>query len=260
MTSNVDLAEVDDIAIVTMDNGGHVTTIDIPMCQGLLRALDEIADRNEHRTVILRATGKAFSAGGDLAQIFAAIDRSDNAYLDELITTYHATILAIRRLAVPVIASVHGAAAGAGFSLALACDVVVASSAARFVTGYPKLGTSTDGGLSFQLTRRLGAARAIDVLLLQDYLTAEDALSLGLVQRVCESQSLCPTTLETAEKLAHYPSAGVTEIKSLVRRISDDGLEEYLEQEKQAFIRCAQTKEFGERIAKFVQQSGGKKG
>lgn len=260
MANNVDLTEVDDIAIVTMDNDKQMNTIDIPLCHGLIRALFEVADRKSHRAVILRATGKAFSAGGDLAQIFSAFEKADDGYLDELITTFHSAVLAIRRLEVPVVASVHGAAAGAGFSLAMACDLVIATDNVRFVVGYPKLGTSTDGGLSYQLTRRLGPARATDLLLCRESLTAEDALSLGLVQRVCAPESLDDTAMATAKKLADLPPAGVKEIKALVGRLADAELETHLIREKEAFIRCSETAEFREKIAYFARQTGNQKG
>ncbi len=259
MANKVALTEVDDIAIVTMDNGGQMNTIDIALCRGLLGTLDEIVGRNKHRVVILRASGKGFSAGGDLVQMSAALERSDNGYLDELITQFHATILAIRRLSLPVIGSVHGAAAGAGFSLALACDITIAASNARFIAGYPKIGTSTDGGLSFQLTRRLGPARAIDVLLHRDALTAEEALYLGLVQDICELDSLDSAAIALAKEVAKHPSKGVAEIKGLVSRLADDGLDAHLEQEKQAFIRCPETNEFRDNIAQFARQSSMRK-
>jgi 2-(1,2-epoxy-1,2-dihydrophenyl)acetyl-CoA isomerase len=260
MANNVDFSEVDDIAVVTMSNGEQVNTIDIPLCHGLLRSLCEIADRKKHRAVILRASGKAFSAGGDLAQIFSAIENSDDGYLEELITTFHSSVLAIRRLAVPVVASVHGAAAGAGFSLAMACDLSIASDNARFVVGYPKLGTSTDGGLSYQLTRRLGAARAIDLLLHKDSLTAEEALSMGLVQRVCAPDSLDDAAMASAKKIAALPPAGVREIKSLVSRLADADFEAHLIREKEAFVRCSETVEFRETISHFASQTTNPKG
>jgi 2-(1,2-epoxy-1,2-dihydrophenyl)acetyl-CoA isomerase len=259
MANNIKLTESDDIAIVTMDNGDQINTIDIELCQELRRELNHIAHHGEHRAVILQANGKGFSAGGDLAQIASAIERSDDAYLDELITKFHSVILTIRQLAVPVIASVHGAAAGAGFSLALACDVAIAESGARFIAGYPKLGTSTDGGLSFQLTRRLGAARAIDVLLYKDSLTAAEALALGLIQDVCAPETLESAALASAKRMTRHPRAGIAETKRLVSRLADADLAAHLEQEKQAFIRCAATDDFRKRIGDFIRQSGSQK-
>ncbi|MGQ7932567.1 enoyl-CoA hydratase/isomerase family protein [Paraburkholderia sp. D1E] len=254
MTNNITLSQLDDIAIVSMDNGGRANTIDLALCEGLLDALGDIERSTMYRAMILRATGGLFSAGGDLPQILAALDQH-NGFLESLISTFHFAILALRRLRIPVIASVHGTAAGGGFSLAMASDVIVASSKARFIVGYPKLGTSSDGGLSFQLARRLGVARALDVFLLKGSLSVEEACSLGLVQRITAPSSLEDTALALARKFASYPLAAVAEIKSLVGMGADDELERHLEREKQAFLRCASTAEFRARVAQFVAQS-----
>ena len=254
MTNNITLKQVDDVAIVTMDNGGHANTVDTAFCEGMLGALNEIEGSPRYRAMILRGTGSVFSAGGDLSQIQAGLNQP-GGYLELLIGAFHLTILTLRRLRIPVIASVHGAAAGGGFSLAMACDIVVASSKARFVVGYPKLGTSSDGGLSFQLAHRLGSARTLDLFLLKDALNAEEAGSLGLIQRVVDPLLLEETTLDLARKIAGYSSDAVREIKSLVALRADDELERHLEREKQAFLRCASTTEFRRRVAEFVDRS-----
>lgn len=137
----------------------------------------------------------------------------------------------------------------------MACDLVVASNTARFVVGYAKLGTSSDGGLSFHLARRLGAARALEILLTRDSLTADEARQLGLVQTIAEPASLQDATLALARKVIDVPVAAVREMKSLVGMVAEDNLERHLEQEKQAFLRCASTKEFSERVAQFIANS-----
>jgi 2-(1,2-epoxy-1,2-dihydrophenyl)acetyl-CoA isomerase len=258
MANNVTLSQTDGIAIITMSNNEQANTIDMASCEGLLRALDEVKSSQQHRAVILRAKGSMFSAGGDLAQILQWLDKRDGS-LEALIDAFHTVILAIRGLPLPVIASVQGAAAGAGFSLAMACDAVAAVNTAKFVVGYPRLGTSSDGGLSFQLSRRLGPARALDVFLRKEPLIADEASSLGLVQRVSDPSSLDDTALALAKMMSSYPSAAVTEIKSLIGTLSDDGLEQHLEREKGAFLRCASTDEFRSSVAQFVQQSRGSK-
>lgn len=255
MERKVTLASTGDIALVTLENQAGANTIDRVFCQEMLGALQEIEKSPTFRVVILRARGKIFSAGGDLAQILEGLHRADS-FLESLISELHATIMAIRRLPIPVIASVQGAAAGAGFSLAMACDMVVASRAARFVAGYAKLGTSSDGGLSFHLARRLGAARALDIMLAQDSLSADEARHLALVQSVAYPAFLEETSLALARKLSDLPAAAVRETKSLVGMAAEDALERHLEQEKQAFLRCASTEAFAERVARFVARSG----
>ncbi|MEQ5840104.1 enoyl-CoA hydratase/isomerase family protein [Paraburkholderia acidicola] len=258
MANNITLNETGDVAIVTMYNDEQANTIDMPFCEGLLRTLDEIKGAQRYKAVILRAEGSLFSAGGDLAQILERLDRGTE-HLEALIDAFHAVILAIRRLPLPVIASVQGPAAGAGFSLAMTCDAVVAVNSAKFVVGYPKLGTSSDGGLSFQLTRRLGAARALDIFLRKEPVSACEGELLGLVQYVTEAASLDDTTLDLAKMMSTYASTAVTEIKSLIGTLSDDGLEQHLEREKKAFLRCASTVEFRASVVHFVQQSVARK-
>ena len=254
MANNITLSETDDIVIVTMCNDEQANTIDMSFCEGLLKALNDVKSSQQHKAVVLQAKGSLFSAGGDLAQILERLDEG-NGSLETLIDAFHTVILAIRRLPLPVIASVQGPAAGAGFSLAMACDAVVAVNTAKFVVGYPKLGTSSDGGLSFQLTRRLGPAQALDIFLRKEPLIAEEAKLLGLVQRVTDAASLDDTAFELAKMMSSYPSVAFAEIKSLIGTLSDDGLEQHLEREKQAFLRCASMVEFRTSVAQFMQQS-----
>jgi 2-(1,2-epoxy-1,2-dihydrophenyl)acetyl-CoA isomerase len=254
MERKITLTSAGDIALVTLENQAGANTIDRVFCGELLGALRKIEKSPAFRVVILQARGKIFSAGGDLAQILDGLRRADS-FLESLISELHAAIMAICRLPIPVIASVQGAAAGAGFSLAMACDLVVASRSARFVAGYAKLGTSSDGGLSFHLTRRLGTARALEIMLTQDSLNADEARQLGLVQSIADPYTLDDTTLALARKLIDLPAAALRETKALVGMAGEDKLEQHLEQEKQAFLRCASTEAFAERVAKFVART-----
>jgi 2-(1,2-epoxy-1,2-dihydrophenyl)acetyl-CoA isomerase len=254
MANNVTLTQTDDIAIVTMSNNAHANTIDTSLCEGLLKVLNDVHGSQQARAVILRAEGSLFSAGGDLAQILERLDEGSRS-LEVLIDAFHKVILAIRALPIPVIASVHGPAAGAGFSLVMACDAVVAVNTVKLVVGYPRLGTSSDGGLSFQLTRRLGPARALDIFLRKEPLSAVEASLLGLVQRVADAASLDDTAFELAKMMSRDSPEAITEIKSLINSLSDEGLEQHLDREKQAFLRCASTAEFRAHVEKFIQQS-----
>jgi len=252
MANHITLSQTDDIVTVTMHNNEQANTIDMSFCEGLLKVLNDIKNSQQQRAVVLRAEGSLFSAGGDLGQILERLDEGAGS-LEALIDAFHAMILAIRGLPQPVIASVQGPAAGAGFSLAMACYAVVAVNTAKFVVGYPRLGTSSDGGLSFQLTRRLGPARALDIFLRKEPMNAEEASLLGLVQRVTDAASLDDTSIELAKMMSSYPSAAVTEIKSLIGALSDDGLEQHLEREKRAFLRCAATVQFRASVTQFLR-------
>jgi 2-(1,2-epoxy-1,2-dihydrophenyl)acetyl-CoA isomerase len=254
MQRNITLTFREDLAVITLGNEAQANAIDPEFCADLLNALADIEAHGRYRAVVLRSTGRIFSAGGNLVQILEGLQRSDG-FLEALISLLNDLILKLRRLPIPVIASVQGAAAGAGFSLVMACDLVVASRAAQFVVGYGKLGTSTDGGLSFHLARRLGPARALEILLARDSLNAEEANSLGLVQAVVDPASLEEATFALARRVADVPPAAVGEMKALVGNASEYGLEQHLEDEKQAFLRCAATEAFSQRVAGFVGRS-----
>lgn len=254
MEQKIAIEERDNLVLITMNSGGGPNTIDIALCDGLLASLNGLAAHPSCRAVILRASGSTFSAGGDLRRIFDEIHNPDG-YLERLINRFHELILFIRRLPIPVIACVQGAAAGAGFSLVMACDVVVASSAAKFVVGYPRLGTSSDGGLSLQLARRLGFGRAFELCLISGSLDAVRAQELGLVQHVFEPMVLDAETVAMTRRLTLLPYAAIAELKSLMNSATDNGFERHLELEREAFLRCASTNDFRQRVTDFVKRT-----
>ncbi|AJG22320.1 enoyl-CoA hydratase/isomerase family protein [Cupriavidus basilensis] len=238
------------VSVITMDASPGLNTVDPEFCAQMLAALDEATHSPNTRTVVLQGSRKLFSAGGSLPYIKHTLE-SPGELLASLIDAFHEVILTIRRIPIPVIASVHGAAAGAGFSLAMACDLIVAADTARFVVGYSKLGTSSDGGLTFQLSRRLGSRRAMEVFLLMESLDAALACEMGLVNRVTNEIDLRRDTLLLAERLAAQEPEAVCAIKGLLNLSTGPGLEEHLQREKHAFLRCAATPEFRERVMNF---------
>lgn len=238
------------IVFLTMNALPKTSTIDSTLCDSLIAALQEIADTPVDRVVVLSGAGNAFSAGGNLQLI--AEDLSDpERLLGPKIERFHQAILALTRLPKPVIASVHGFAAGGGFSLAMACDTVVAARAAQFVIGYPKIGAPCDGGLSFQLARRLGRQRSMKAFLLDERLDAAAAHGLGIVDVLVDDGALAEKTRSVALHLAMHPVHAVSEIKGLLRQASDEGFEEHLQREKSAFLRCASTPEFFDLVQAF---------
>lgn len=241
------------IATVTLNRPQQFNTIDIASMQCLATLLQDLEHDAAVRAVILRGAGKTFSGGGDIRSMHAQIDNLPR-FIGEIIDSFHAAIVALRRLPVPIIASVHNSAAGGGFSLALACDFVVATESARFVIAYPKLATSTDGGLSFFLTRRLGTARALDLLLLRDEIGAAEAHALGLVNRIAADDRLADETQAAALRLAGLPTQSVREIKRLVSGLGDAALHEQLAAERAAFVRNAALPEMAQRLMAFLDK------
>ena len=242
---------VDGIAIASLNRPQQRNPINHQTAAALQAAIAQAADADHVRVLILRGNGPSFCGGGDIAAMAAHLADLPQ-FLGELIDHFHAVILALRRLPLPVIASVQGVAAGGGFSLAMACDLVVATRSARFVVAYPKLATSSDGGLSQCLTRRLGAGRALELLLLDDVVGAEEAHRLGLVTRLAPDAHLEETSMTLARQLAAVPGRSLREFKTLVAGVDLGELERQLAQEKAAFMRCAGTAELQERIRAFI--------
>ncbi len=249
------LLDIDDagIATLTLNRPQQFNAIDVASMECLKTVLMDIEGNAAIRAVILRGSGVAFCGGGDIRSMRAHLDDLPR-FMGEIVDAFHSAVIALRRLSVPVIASVHGSAAGAGFSLALVCDLVVATQGSRFVVAYPKLAASTDGGLTFFLTRRLGSSRALDILLLRNEITAVEAHTLGLVNRLAENDNLEAETLAVAQQLVKLPAQSVREIKRLVTELGDAALPEQLAAERSAFRRCAQEPEFAERIVAFLDK------
>jgi 2-(1,2-epoxy-1,2-dihydrophenyl)acetyl-CoA isomerase len=257
LTQAVTIERDEGIVFLTMDALPGPSTVDVALCESLASALREIAGTTSDRAVVLRGAGSVFSAGGNLQYIEQAMVDPE-ALLGPLIEQFHEIVLALARLPQPVIASVHGAAAGAGFSLAMACDTVVAARSARFVVGYPKIGAPCDGGLSFQLVRRLGRQRALNAFLLAESLDAGTAHDWGIVDVLVDDTALAAQTRATALQFAAHPVQAVYEIKALLRQAADGEFEAHLQREKSAFLRCAGTAEFRKRVRDFTARSGQK--
>jgi len=243
----------DGVVTLSMAAPGKASLVTQESAAAMQQALAEVAAMPQARVLVLRSAGKSFNAGGDITAIKDTLVDSDRL-LGAIIDAFHGAILALRRLPIPVIGSVFGAAAGGGFSLALACDQLIAAGNARFVVAYPALGTSSDGGLSHFLGKRLGAAKALEIVLGSGALNAAEAQALGLVVKVVEDASLDAETAAYAAKIAQLAPQPVREFKRLIGGAEDNGLEAQLGREKEAFLRCAKTEDFHNRVSAFLQK------
>ena len=242
-----------EVVTLTLRRPAALNALNFASIVALGRAIDQVAALPQARVLVLRGEGRSFCGGGDVAAMHA--ERADlPGFIDRMIESFHATVMALNRLPLPVIASVHGAVAGGGISLALACDLVVAARGTRFVTAYAQLGGSADGGLSFRLTQQLGAARAFELLTVRSTLDAEEALRLGLINRVVDADRADDEALRWANELAAMAPQSVTEIKGLTSVQVRDALQAHLAREKQAFLRCAARPEFAARVATFAER------
>lgn len=240
------------IAVLTLARGDGTgpNLMDERFCTQLQAACDTLAQDPALHALLLRAEGPSFCVGADLGALLARRDTLVQ-HLGGLIDLAHAAALALRRIPVPVIACVHAVAAGGGFSLAMLCDQVIAAAPARFVAAYPALGTSPDCGLSHTLAARVGPRQALNLALDTRALDLPRALALGVVDELAAPEQLQATALATARRLAAVPRQALVETKAHFLREDLALLAARLDAERAAFLRCAQTPAFGERLAAF---------
>ncbi len=217
----------------------------------LSAALAEAADADV-RAVVITGAGRGFCSGQDLKE-FQEIP-SDGGIRQRLEETYHPNIRAIRALEKPVVAAVNGACAGAGLSLAAACDVRVASDAASFVPGFIGIGLVPDSGGTWFLHRLLGFARVFEWMVSNRRLGADDALAWGLVSEVVPADSFEARVAELAQGYAALPTRGVAMTKQLFDHAYGASLDEQLELEAELQQAATGTEDFAEGVQAFLEK------
>ena len=216
------------VATITLDRPEALNALTVPVKVALREALERLAVDRAVRAVILTGAGRAFCAGQDLAER----ERPDAAPLDvELRERYNPIILALRAMGQPVIAAVNGVAAGAGASIAFACDLRIAAEDARFVLAFGRLGLVPDSGATWFLPRIVGQARAAELALVGDPISAEEALRIGLVSRVVPNDELLPQARALADRIAAGAPMAVALTKGALERAATIDLETALEGE-----------------------------
>lgn len=245
------------LARVTLNRPSSLNALNPELVMALGETLEELAEDRSIRAVILTGAGEHFMAGGDirhLAQFLSEEKETRKALFRQFIDSFHRSVLAMRHMDKPVIAGVRGAAAGAGFSLALACDLVVAASGSRFVVAYGNIGTCPDGGMTFALPRLVGVKKAMEIALLSDGLDAEEAKALGLVNKVVPPERLEEEVAAMAKRLASGAAGAIGHCKRLLSNALEHGLEEQLARERESFAECAASTDFEEGIAAFLEK------
>ena len=224
-----------------------LNAIDVPMAHAFLTAVRTISIDPAVRAVLLCGAGKAFMAGGDLSVL-----RSDPvAGAAALITPLHEAVVVLSKIDAPVIAQVHGVAAGAGLSLMLQADFVVAATNTNFNFAYVKIGASCDAGGSWSLPRIVGLRKALELSLLSETIDARAALRLGLINSVVEHQDLESGAMALAQRLAAGPSVALGHVRRLMRGAFSNNLRTQLEAEAKAFESCAETSDFRKGVDAF---------
>lgn len=235
------------VATLLFNRPHAMNALDLPTAQALLAAFRDISQDGGVRAVVLKGAGRAFVAGGDLATL-----RTDPAQgARDLLAPLNEALTLLQGFNAPVIAQVHGAAAGAGLSLMLMCDFVLAAEGTKFNLAYINLGTSCDVGASWALPRLVGLRHALEIALLGDTFCTDDALRLGLVNRVLPTAELEEATQALAARLASGPTIAYGHMRRLMRESADRDLPAQLAAEAASFDACARTQDLREGIEAF---------
>jgi 2-(1,2-epoxy-1,2-dihydrophenyl)acetyl-CoA isomerase len=253
-----DLSETikDGVAVLTMSRPERLNALSRPMLDGLLEALPRLAGDPQVGAVVLTGAGRAFCAGGDVKAMAEGAEFGDLS-MEERAQALRSRMEVSRwlhEMPTPTIAMVRGAAAGAGLSLALACDLRIASDTARFGTAFARVGYSGDFGGSFFLTQLVGTAKARELYFTADLLSAAEALALGLVNRVVADARLEEETMALASRLARGPRVAYRYMKRNLNAAESGVLKDLLDLEAWHHTRTGMTEDHREAARAFVDK------
>jgi 2-(1,2-epoxy-1,2-dihydrophenyl)acetyl-CoA isomerase len=246
MKSSLLIETTDRVLTLTLNRPDSLNSFDESMLTGIVEALEQAEHNQEIRAIVIRGAGRAFSAGGDVKTMGTAT--STEVY--EHIGILNNCIKAIKEIDKPVIASVHGFAAGAGFNLALACDLIIASEDSQFALSFSKVGLISDGG-SYFLPRIIGPHLAKEFFFSGEPVAAGRMYNLGVVNRIVPSERLEEETTDWARELALGPSKAYGMMKKIIDRSFTTSLDEILEQERITQTLMISTEDHAEGVSAF---------
>ncbi|MCA1399834.1 enoyl-CoA hydratase-related protein [Bradyrhizobium sp. BRP56] len=249
-SSPIELVVADRIGTIWLNRPERGNGIELGLATALRAAAFDLERDASVKVVVIRGRGANFSVGGDL-RAFSAAGATFPRLAMDIITAFHDALVSLRRSGKPAIAAVHGACAGGAMSLALACDFVLAADTAHFSVAYRRLGVPADGGMSHSLTRLAGPRRALELMLLSDRTSASEALSRGLITRVCAEQELEAELTRMARALADNSPAASRAVKALVWSADTATFDEQLSAELASFVDCASSADFREGMKAF---------
>ncbi len=252
--------EIDgDVGTLTLNRPDAFNAMSPEMIGELTVAFAWLADRAPLRALIVTGSGKAFCAGGDVNWFRKGVEAEELDLPSEVrrgAEALHQGIVDLQRIPYPVIAAINGPAAGAGFSLALACDIRIASESAFLACAYGRIGASPDGGMTYFLPRVVGPSRALELLLEDPDMGAEDALKEGLVSEVVAAEELVDRARAKAEKLATMAPHYVRMAKTLCHQSIEHSLTEHLQLERHGVADSMATEDLRSGVTAFF---GGEK-
>jgi 2-(1,2-epoxy-1,2-dihydrophenyl)acetyl-CoA isomerase len=243
------------VLTLTLNRPDALNALTGTMLKGLTEAVTKAGRDKAARVIVLAGAGRAFSAGADLGDAKKRMAAGTFEHGDELRRAFNPLILAIRRVEKPVVAVVQGTAAGAGASLALACDLKICAAEAKFLNAFSKVGLIPDSGMTWLLPRALGLSLALEHAWLSKPISAEQALSFGLVNRVVPAADLSAAVGETLCSLFAVPPLALALTKRAMNRsLEASSLEDQLEYEAQLQSFLGKTHDHAEGIASFLEK------
>lgn len=239
------------VARITFNRPEVLNAINLELALSLLSAVKDLSLQENLRCIVMTGAGRAFMAGGDVSTFAGGADKAA-ASVNELLDALHAAILGLRNLDAPILAGVQGVAAGAGLSLALVADVVLAAEDTQFRMGYDRLATVPDCGGTWSLMQRIGYGRATDLMTLGRILSGNEAKDWGLVNRTVPSSDFASELDTLARKLARGPSKAYAAFRRLAEAAIGRSLGDQLEAERKAFVALTRSSDFAEGVTAFL--------
>ncbi len=248
------LEKKDGIATITLNAPDKLNALTMKMRKSLPLAVDEVAKDDEVRVVIVTGAGRAFSAGGDIEAMKARLSGTlkQSRYEHLQLVGYWADVFP--RLDKPVIAAINGAAVGGGFSLAMSCDIRIASQKARFGCLYILRAVVPGGGVTYFLPRVVGTSKALELMFAGELIDAVEAERLGIVSRVVPPDELMKVSQEMATRIAQQPPIALELTKRLVYRSMIEDIARHLDWETYAQQLCFQTEDHKESVRAFLEK------
>ncbi len=239
------------VATLTLNRPEKYHSFVREMALDLQEKLDLCKNDNNIRAIVITGTGKAFCAGQDLGE---AIDPNGPELQKIVNDHYNPIIRQIRNIEKPIIAAVNGVAAGAGASIALCCDIIIAKEGAVFVQAFSKIGLVPDSGATFFLPRLIGFQKATALMMNADPITATEAERLGMIYKVVEESKFEDEIQSFSEKLAKMPTKGIGLTKKLLNQSMHNSLEKQLDEEEVAQTIAGKTNDYKEGVSAFLEK------
>lgn len=251
LSASVIISDADAVRTITLSRPDKLNAFTAEMARRLLQAIEGAA-ASGIRAVLLTGAGKGFCCGQDLAEV-APLPGAPPLDLGDVVEAqWNPLVRAIRELPMPVVAAVNGIAAGAGASLALACDIVLAARSARFTLPFCRLGLVPDSGGTHLLPRLVGEARAKGLAILGEPVGAEEAAAWGMIWRAVDDDQLMPEALAMVRHLATQPTFGFALMKQALHASAGNTLEQQLELERDLQRRAGSSPDYAEGVSAFL--------